>query len=302
MRFPASIFTPKFAALTATITALSLAVLKLIVGILSGSVAVLASAIDSLLDVGISIFNFFALKKSEQPANSGFNYGFGKVESLASAFEGFVIFLSGLYIFYTSIQKILQTHSIHNLESSLGVMLFSFCATLFLVVFLQITLKRTNSQVIKADAMHYKIDLLSNGAILCSLGVIYVSGFEKIDAILGLLIALYIMFSAFGLVRDSVFLLLDRAIEPEILERVKDILDKAPITSYHALRTRISGNIHFLEVHLVFDDSIALLSAHKVCNAIEEQVRAINPALTWEINAHLDPYDDYEEDVVLKYY
>lgn len=295
------LLTPKFAAIVATVVALCLAVVKFIVGLLSGSVAVLASAVDSLLDVGISIFNFFALRKSEQPADSRFNYGFGKIESLASVMEGFVIFFSGLYIFYVSVRKLIDNHSISSIHSSLGVMIFSFCVTLALVIFLHIVSKHTNSQVLKADALHYKVDLLSNGAILCSLIVIYLSGFEKLDAILGLLIALYISLNALKLIRDSVFLLLDRSIDLEILHKVRGILESAPVTSYHALRTRISGNIIFLEVHLVFDSAMTLLQSHQICNGIEEQIRKINPKLIWEINAHLDPYDDHEQDVVLKY-
>ena len=292
--------TPKYATLIATFTALCLAVGKLIVGIMSGSVAVLASAIDSLLDVGISIFNFFALKKSEKPANSRFNYGLGKLESLAATFEGLVIALSGVYIFYTSCVKIISSHEIESLQYSLGVMIFSFCATFCLVWYLQKVAKRTNSQVIKADVMHYKVDLLSNGAVLCSLLVISISGFDKLDAILGLVIAVYIMLSAFRLIRESVLLLLDRAIDPHIFARVQEVLANAPITSYHALRTRIVGNIIFVDVHLVFHPGITLLEAHRICNTIEERIRALDTSLVWEINAHLDPYDDSEFDVILR--
>lgn len=294
------LYAPKCATLVATISALCLAVGKLIVGIVSGSVAVLASAIDSLLDVGISIFNFFALKKSEKPANSTFNYGLGKLESLAATFEGLVIALSGVYIFYASCVKLISSHEIEDLQSSLGVMIVSFCVTFCLVWYLQKVAKKTNSQVIKADAMHYKVDLLSNGAILCSLVVISISGFDRLDAILGVAIALYIMLSAFRLIKESVLLLLDRAIDPHIIAHVQEILKHAPITSYHALRSRIVGNIIFIDVHLVFHPDITLLEAHRICNTIERNIRALDENLVWEINAHLDPYDDSEFDVALQ--
>ncbi|WP_394959861.1 cation diffusion facilitator family transporter [uncultured Helicobacter sp.] len=294
------IYTPKYATLIATFTALCLAVGKLIVGIMSGSVAVLASAIDSLLDVGISVFNFFALKKSEKPANSKFNYGLGKLESLAATFEGFVIALSGMYILYTSCVKFISSHTIENLHYSVGVMIVSFCVTFCLVWYLQKVAHKTNSQVIKADVMHYKVDLLSNGAVLCSLVVISISGFDKLDAILGIAIAVYIMISAFKLIREGVLLLLDRAIDPHIFARVQEVLENAPITSYHALRSRLVGNIIFIDVHLVFHAEITLLEAHRICNTIEEQIRALDTSLVWEINAHLDPYDDSEFDVILQ--
>lgn len=299
MFFKNLLYTPKYATLIATITALCLAIGKLIVGIISGSIAVLASAIDSLLDVGISIFNFFAIKKSEQPADSKFNYGLGKLEFLAATFEGLIITCSGIYIFYTSVQKLISSHVLESLSSSIGMMIVSFCVTFVLVWFLQKVAKKTHSQVIKADVIHYKVDLLSNGAILCSLAIISFSGFEKLDAILGIIIALYIIVSAFKLIKENVLLLLDRAIEPHIFARVQEILEDSPITSYHALRSRIVGNIIFINVHLVFHPDITLIEAHKICDDIESRIRAIDKSLVWEINAHLDPCDDSEFDVIL---
>lgn len=284
--------TPKKATLIASSIASLLALVKLIIGLMSGSVAVLASAIDSLLDVIISIFNFFALHKSEQPANQKFNYGYGKVESLASLIEGFVIGCSGGYILYEAIGKIISKEHIIELNQTIGVMVFSLVMTLGLVSFLTIMVRKSKNQVLEADLLHYKTDLLSNGGVLLSLAIIYWTDWQIVDAILGIIVAIYVMFSAFGIVKKGVLNLLDRSIDEELSQKIEATLKSSPISSYHGLKSRIAGNTLFMEVHLVFDEQISLLEAHNLSEEIEEKLAQNDTALHWVILSHLDPYDD----------
>ncbi len=160
-----------------------LTVIKLIVGIASSSVAVLASAIDSILDMGVSLFNFFAIKKAEEHPSKDFPYGKGKIQAIAGVIEGTIITLSGLYIIYEAIIKIVAQKSTHHLESSLMVMIFSIIVTWFLVKYLLRVAEETENIVIKSDALHYQTDLLSNGAVLLSLGLVYITNFDWIDAL-----------------------------------------------------------------------------------------------------------------------
>lgn len=283
---------PKTVTLIASTTAFILAVVKLIIGIFSGSVAVLASAIDSLLDVMISVFNFFALHQSEQPANQKFNYGYGKIQSLASLLEGTMIGISGLYILYEAIGKIISKEHILELPQTIGVMIFSLIVTAILVSFLHLMVKRSRNEVLQADLLHYKTDLFSNGAVLISLGVIYFTGWQSVDAILGIGVALYVMYGAWGVAKRGILNLLDRSVDEELLERIKLTLNQSPISSYHGLKSRISGNTLFLEVHLVFDENISLLEAHNISDEIEDNLPKLDPRLDWVILSHLDPYDD----------
>jgi len=285
----------KKATIVSSTTAVLLIIIKLFIGILSGSVAVLASAIDSVLDLAVSIFNYFAVHNSEKAPDDKFNFGRGKIEAIASVLEGVIITLSGVYIFYTAVQKLLHESETQYLEASIIVMVISVIMTGALVMFLNSVSKQTGSMVIKADALHYKTDLYSNIAIIIALVVIQFTSFHMIDAILGILIAIYIVYSAFELIKDGTLVLMDVAMDDELIEEVKNIIDTNPdVVSYHQLFTRSAGQDLFVSVHLVFNISISLFDAHRICDKIEDDIADINKKFQWHIIIHPDPYDDSE--------
>ncbi len=289
----------KRATIVSTATALLLVLVKGFVGLMSGSVAVLASAIDSALDLGVSAFNFFAISRSEKPADDRFNYGHGKIEALAATIEGSVIVLSGLFILYKAYEKAMGAQPTSHVGISIWVMVFSFFVTLALVRFLSKTAEETNNMVVKADALHYKTDLYSNGAVLVSLVIIKFSGFDMIDAIIGAAIAFYIIWSAIEIIQEGVLNLLDVALEPEMVEDIRRIIEDEPnVTSHHYLCTRRSGKVNFVDVHLVFDREISLRDAHRASDNIEQAVANLDPKHSWSINPHLDPFDDSHEEAL----
>ncbi|MBV5278142.1 MAG: cation transporter [Campylobacteraceae bacterium] len=283
----------KKATIISSATATLLIIIKLAIGIMSGSVAVLASAIDSVLDLIVSAFNYFAITKSEQPADKKFNYGKGKIEALAGVIEGTVITVSGLYIFYESVRKAIYQKEIEYLDASIVVMLISLVITIALVTFLNYVAKKTRSMVVKSDALHYKTDVLSNGAILISLVLIQVTNFGLIDSIMGIIISIYIIYSAYQIIKDGVYTLLDVALDDEIVEGIRRIIiEEKEISDFHYLKTRKSGNTNFVDVHLVFSPGISLLKSHHAGDRIEEKIKELILDEEWVINAHLDPYDD----------
>ncbi len=283
----------KKATIISSVTATLLIVIKLFIGIASGSVAVLASAIDSVLDLAVSIFNYFALHNSEKAPDDKFNYGRGKIEALAAVIEGLVITISGLYILYSAIDKLLNEHKPIYLQESIIVMLASLVITGALVLFLNHVSKKTGSMVIRSDALHYKTDLYSNAAILISLVVINFTHFYMIDSILGILIAIYIIYSAYNLIKDGILMLMDIAMPDDTVDKIKAIIEENPnITSYHQLLTRCSGKDAFVSVHLVFTISTSLFDAHRVCDTIENKIKQIDSESNWNMMIHPDPYDD----------
>lgn len=284
----------KRATIVASFTATALIIIKAVIGFMSGSVAVLASAIDSILDLVISLFNYFALNKASKPADDEFNYGRGKIEAIAAVIEGTIITISGLVILYVSIKKAYLGEATNYLGISILVMFISIFLTLFLVFYLNRVAEKTDNLVIKSDALHYKTDLYSNGAILLALGLIYITGFEIIDSIMGILIAIYIIYSAINLIKEALFILLDGAIDKEIVEKIKRIIEEEEmIDSYHYLKTRRSGNTYFVDVHLVFNSKdILLIDAHHAGDRVEEKIMNIDRDKEWAINIHLDPIDD----------
>lgn len=283
------------ATIVSTSVAAILTIIKLVVGIASGSVAVLASAVDSVLDMFVSIFNYFAIHNSEKPADSSFNYGRGKIEALASVIEGTIIAMSGLFLLYQAIIKAIEGTVSSYLNESLMIMIISLIITIALVIYLNSVAKKTNSMVIKADALHYKTDVYTNAAVLISLLLIQFTGYEIIDVIVGGGISIFIIYSAYELIRDGVLVLLDKSIESEKVEEIINIIkDEKQVNTYHLLKTREAGHQTFVEVHLVFDCLITLMDAHRVSDRVEDKIRNIDTTRDWIINVHMDPYDDFE--------
>ncbi|PHO11152.1 cation-efflux pump [Malaciobacter canalis] len=283
----------KKATLISSSVAALLTLIKLIIGIASGSVAVLASAVDSVLDMFVSIFNYFAISNAEKPADKTFNYGRGKIEALASVIEGTIITLSGIFLLYQAIKKAYTNEISQYLNISLTVMIISLIITISLVLYLNFVAKKTNNMVIKADALHYKTDVYTNVAVLVSLVLVNLTGYEIVDAIVGGCIALFIIYSAFELIKDGVLILLDRAVDDEIVKGIENIIRTTQkVNTYHLLKTREAGSQTFVEVHLVFDCLITLMDAHRASDKIEEQIKKLDEKRDWLINIHMDPYDD----------
>ena len=283
----------KKATVVSSSVATVLILMKLTVGILSGSIAVLASAIDSLLDLTVSMFNYFALHNAEKHPDDKFHFGRAKLEPLAAVIEGTIISLSALFILYEAISKIVHPKAMNHMAESITVMVASFIITGFLVLFLSYVAKKTNNMVIKADALHYKTDIFSNGAVLFALVAIHYTGEYLIDPILGIAIAFYMIYSAIPIVKEGVLMLLDVALPKEDIEKIEAILkNEKEITAYHYLQTREAGSHIFISYHLVFNVSISLYDAHLVSDRIEAKIKALFPDKKVHILTHMDPYDD----------
>ncbi len=283
----------KRATIMSSSVATLLVIIKLIVGFASGSVAVLASAIDSILDMAVSLFNYYAIKKSEEDANDAYQYGKGKIQAIAAVIEGTVITVSGLYIIYVAIKKFIDGSATTLLVPSIVAMLLSIIITYFLVQYLLKTAKETDSLVIKADALHYQTDLWSNAAVLIALALVALTGLDWIDALFGVGIGLYIIYSAYEIIADGIEILLDRALDGKVVAKIGEIISNHPeVTSYHWLRTRTDGSTNFVEFHLVLRPNMLLLEAHRIAEEIEDCIKVLEDKKRWVITPHFDPFDD----------
>lgn len=270
-----------------------LVIMKMTVGLLSGSIAVLASAIDSFLDLIVSLFNYFALNTAESDPDEEFNFGKSKMEPLAAVIEGTVITLSALFILYEAVKKIMNPQEMLYMNESIIIMVVSIIITTCLVVFLNFVAKKTNNLVIKADALHYKTDIFSNAAVLVALGLVAFTGEQLIDAIIGLGIAVYMIYSSIPIIKEGLLMLLDAALPEEDVKKIqKAIMRHQDVTDYHFLKTRESGSDIFISVHAVFNVSISLYDAHLVADKIEDEWRALYPDKKVHALIHMDPYDD----------
>src|SRR3989339_582999 len=285
----------KNATLVSTSVASLLVVMKMSIGILSGSIAVLASAIDSLLDLIVSLFNYFALHNAEKDPDDNFNYGRSKIEPLAAVVEGVVISLSALFILYEALLKIAHPREMDYMSESIVVMLLSIIITSLLVLFLNSVAKKTGNMVIRADALHYKTDIFSNGSVLLALGLVSFTGEELIDPILGVGIGIYMIYSAMPIIKEGILMLLDAALSQEDIKKITDIIEsKKETTNYHNLQTRESGSHIFISVHVVFNVSISLYDAHLISGKLELQLKGLFKNKKVHVLIHMDPYDDSE--------
>lgn len=285
----------KRATVISTSVAALLVVIKMTVGILSGSIAVLASAIDSLLDLTVSLFNYFALHNTEKDPDDNFNYGRSKLEPLAAVIEGTIISLSALFILYEALLKIAHPREMEYMGVSIFVMLASIIITSMLVLFLNGVAKKTGNMVIRADALHYKTDIFSNGAVLLALGLVFFTGESLIDSILGIGIGIYMIYSAFPIIKEGILMLLDAALSEEDIQKIKDIIENdATTTNYHHLQTRESGSHIFISVHVVFNVSISLYDAHLISDKLEAKLKKLFENKKVHVLIHMDPYDDSE--------
>lgn len=285
----------KRATVVSTSVATLLVVMKMTLGVLSGSIAVLASAIDSLLDLTVSLFNYFALHNAEKDPDEGFNYGRSKIEPLAAVIEGTVISLSALFILYEALIKMVHPREMDYVGISLVVMLISIAITYVLVLYLNRVAKKTGNMVIKADALHYKTDILSNGAVLLALGLVMFTGHQIIDAVLGIAIGVYMIYSAFPIIKEGMLMLLDAALSEEDTKKITDAIEaEKAVTNYHHLKTRESGSHIFISMHIVFNVSISLYDAHLVADKLEMKIKKLFEGKKVHVIIHMDPYDDSE--------
>jgi len=285
----------KRATIISSLVATSLVFVKLLIGLASGSVSVLASAIDSILDMAISLFNYFAIQKSEEHPDDTYQYGKGKIQAIAAVIEGTVITVSGIYIIYVGTKKIFKHDPTTLLTPAIIAMLISLVVTYFLVQYLLNVAKDTDNIVIKADALHYKTDLWSNAAVLLALVLVSLTGLDWIDAIFGIGIGLYIIYSAYSIIVEGIEILLDKALDVDKVTKIGEIISQHPeVTSYHWLKTRTDGSTNFIEFHMVLRPNMLLLEAHRIADEVEDEIKVLDTKKKWVITPHFDPYDDEE--------
>ena len=206
------------AVVLASLTAVLLIIIKLTFALITWSMAILTSAIDSSLDFVVSLMNFFAIKKSEEPHDEDHNYGHWKVEWFWALFEWMIISVSWLIVIYASIQKILEKNFMKWAWESLLVMIICMIITWGLVRHLKKVADETWSLVVKADSLHYKSDLYTNWWIIIALWLIYVLKMPILDPLIWIVIAIYIIIWSIEIMKEWFDMLMDKRIDSEDIE------------------------------------------------------------------------------------
>lgn len=268
-------------------TAVILIIAKLVAYWQTDSVSILASLVDSLMDAGASIINLLAVGYALAPPDKEHRFGHGKAESLAGMAQATFIAGSGLFLILESIQRLINPQPIEAIGIGLGVMIFSIIATLILIAIQRHVINKTNSTAIRADALHYKTDLLTNAAIITAL-LLSQFGWFGVDPLFALAIAAYILYSSWGIGSEAFHDLLDRELPDEKRQQIIGIAKNHPqVRGMHDLRTRLSGRTEFIQMHIELDDDLPLIEAHEIADQVKDDIMQTMP--TADVVIHLDP-------------
>ncbi len=268
--------------------AATLIVAKLGAWLMTDSVAILSTLVDSLLDVAASLVNLFAVRQALQPADRQHRFGHGKAESLAALAQAAFISGSAVFLLLEAGRRFVEPQAIANEMLGLAVMLFAIALTLVLVWFQHYVVARTGSVAIRADSLHYKGDVLVNASVMISLALSAWLGWRFADPIFALAIACYILFSAWRITRAALDVLMDRELPDKDRARIREIALAHPrVRDMHDLRSRTTGTMTFIQLHLELDGKMKLIEAHEISDAVEADIRAAYPGA--EIIIHQDP-------------
>ncbi len=264
-----------------------LIIAKTIAWSMSGSVSLLATLIDSTLDALASLLNLFAVRHALSPADKEHRFGHGKAEALAGLGQAAFIAGSAGFLLLEAGRRMAHPIPLESYGTGVAVMLFSIAATLLLLTFQHHVIRKTDSTAIKADALHYRTDLMVNASVIVALWL-SVQGWAGFDALFAIGIAIYILYSAWEIVRQAFDHLMDRELPDVERDNIKRIAKAhKDVHGMHDLRSRRSGTATFIQLHLELDDDLTLLQAHKISDEVEWSLQAAYPGA--EIIIHIDP-------------
>ncbi len=287
------------ASIASITTAVVLILIKIFAWIETDSAGVLVSLIDSSIDVLSSVINFIVLRFALAPADDDHRFGHGKAEAIASLGQAAFIFGSAGFFILHTFERMLHPQAINRPELGIGVIIVSLFLTISLVAFQKYVVRKTGSQAIEGDSLHYSSDLIMNIAVIAGL-IAVTQGINEADSIIALIVGIYIIYSAFRLGEKAIHSLLDRELDPETQQEIGNIaLTHKEVMGVHDLRTRDGGKVIFIQMHLEMADKIPLIDAHNVCDSIEDKILQKFPNA--DIIIHLDPVSAINEDIIVPF-
>ena len=268
--------------------AFTLIIIKFIAYVLTGSVAVLSSLVDSVLGAFASVVNLFAVRHALTPADEEHRFGHGKAEPLAGLAQAAFIAGSSLFLVFEAINRMINPLQIQHSIVGIVVIVISLVFTILLVMFQKHVVRQTQSIAIHADSIHYLSDVAMNLSVIAALILSAYFGWLIADPVFALGIAAYIVYSAWQIASNSLNQLMDRELPDVDRHRIMKIAMQHPaVKSLHELRTRTSGKDVFIQLHLEMDGAIALLNAHTIADEVELELREAFPNA--DIIIHEDP-------------
>ncbi len=266
-----------------------LIMLKLITGLVTGSVSILSEAIHSLFDLIAALIAFFSVRLSEQPPDTDHPYGHGKVEGISGFIEAILIFGAAGLIIYEAAHKIIDGIEVRFPVAGFAVMAVSAVANTLVSRRLYRVARETGSLALEADALHLKTDVYTSAGVALGLLLLWVTDIHLLDPIVATAVACLILYESWQMAKKSLAPLVDRRLSDTELATIRNAIAKHTddYIGFHEMRTRSSGNTQYIDLHLEMPRHLTVEESHRICDAIEREIVAALPRA--EVTIHVEP-------------
>jgi cation diffusion facilitator family transporter len=283
-------FTIKSKAAAISVTSNTLLILlKLVAGFLTGSISLIAEAIHSMIDLVAAVIAFICVRISDKPADTQHPFGHGKAENVSGVVEAVLIFIAAGIIIYEAVQRLLTGKVLELIQTGIGIMALSIVVNVLVSRYLLKISRETDSLALEADARHLTTDVITMAGVLIGLVVVWLTGLTIFDPIVAILVALFIMKTAYDITRKSFGGLIDVKL-PESEENViKSCITEhySDVVSFHRLRTRKAGSQRYIDLHLVMPKNQSVEEAHQMCDHLEQCIKERVPRTS--VTIHVEP-------------
>lgn len=264
-------------------------VIKLVAAVLSGSISVLAEALQSSVDILMAAITWATIRYAALPPDPSHPYGHGKAEFLSSAFQMLVILGSGVFILWASIQRFMHPEQIQWGWGAMA-MGYTVVSNTLVALYLQRLGKKIGSQALLSEATHLKGDTLASAGVLVGVLLVGITKYPPLDAIVAVVFTLATMAIALGQLKHVLHPLMDGALPASEVKELERLLKEHPeARGYHNLRTRLVGAVRYVDLHVMLDDNLPFVRAHELAEEIEDEVRAVLGGAV--VNIHYEPYE-----------
>lgn len=277
----------------------TLVVLKIIIGLLIGSVSVISEAIHSAVDLLAAVIALVAVKQSGREADETHPFGHGKIENISGTIEAILIFVAAGWIIYEAALKIIHPHEIETPGWGVLVMAVSAGVNYLVSGVLFRVGKKTDSIALQADGWHLRTDVWTSLGVMAGLMIIWAGdaffprlgdSLHLVDPVAAIAVALLIIHAAWKLTMDSARDLIDSQLPPDEQDWIRQLLDdaKPEVKNYHRLRTRKAGSQRFVEFHMRVDPQMTVQESHLLAHAITDRLKNRFPGAS--VTIHVEPY------------
>jgi cation diffusion facilitator family transporter len=254
--------------------------MKLVTGIISGSVSIISEAIHSSMDLVAAVIAFFSVKVSDDPPDTRHPYGHGKIENVSGVIEALLIFVAAGWIIAEAVRKLLgEAGELESIWLGSLVMIISAVVNIIVSGRLYKVARETHSVALEADALHLKTDVYTSAGVAAGLLLILLTGIKWLDPVIAICVALFIIRESFILLKKAFWPLLDSAWSDNEIKDLETRLKKMKV-DYHDLRTRKAGSYRFIDIHVGIPENQSVGNAHQYCDMIEDELRRVYDNLT----------------------